>query len=84
MLEEAQGEAERAFGNPAVFLERCVRAKHLEVQVLGDRKGNVASARAGLFGSKALPESGGGGALDRHSDGSCFRLVPAGSNWPVR
>ena len=42
MLEEAQGEAERAFGNPAVFLERYVgRAKHLEVQVLGDQKGNV-------------------------------------------
>jgi pyruvate carboxylase len=42
MLEEAQGEAERAFGNSAVFLERYVgRAKHLEVQVLGDRKGNI-------------------------------------------
>jgi pyruvate carboxylase len=42
MLEEAQGEAERAFGNPAVFLERFVgRAKHLEVQILGDQKGNV-------------------------------------------
>lgn len=42
MLEEAQGEAERAFGNSAVFLERYVgRAKHLEVQILGDRKGNV-------------------------------------------
>lgn len=42
MLEEAQGEAERAFGNAAVFLERYVgRAKHLEVQVLGDRKGNI-------------------------------------------
>ncbi len=42
MLEEAQGEAERAFGNSAVFLERYIgRAKHLEVQVLGDRHGNV-------------------------------------------
>ena len=42
MLEEAQGEAERAFGNSAVFLERYVgKAKHLEVQVLGDRHGNV-------------------------------------------
>ncbi|MEC8044581.1 MAG: pyruvate carboxylase [Verrucomicrobiota bacterium] len=42
MLEEAQGEAERAFGNPAVFLERYVgKAKHLEVQILGDRNGNV-------------------------------------------
>ena len=42
MLEEAQGEAERAFGNAAVFLERYIgRAKHLEVQILGDRKGNI-------------------------------------------
>ena len=42
LLEEAQGEAERAFGNPAVFLERFVgRAKHLEVQILGDQHGNV-------------------------------------------
>lgn len=42
LLEEAQGEAERAFGNPAVFLEKYIpRAKHIEVQVLGDRHGNV-------------------------------------------
>lgn len=42
-LEEAQGEAGRAFGNPAVFLERYIpRAKHIEVQILGDRHGNVA------------------------------------------
>ena len=41
-LEEAQGEAQRAFGNPAVFLERYVeRAKHIEVQILGDKQGNV-------------------------------------------
>src|SRR5229473_3474412 len=42
LLDEAQGEAERAFGNSAVFLERYIpRAKHIEVQVLGDRHGNV-------------------------------------------
>jgi len=42
LLEEAQGEAERAFGNPAVFLERYIkRAKHIEVQILGDKHGNV-------------------------------------------
>ncbi|MBG30130.1 MAG: pyruvate carboxylase [Opitutae bacterium] len=42
LLEEAQGEAERAFGNPAVFLERFVgKAKHIEVQILGDKHGNV-------------------------------------------
>ncbi|MCX8494894.1 MAG: putative Ig domain-containing protein, partial [Akkermansiaceae bacterium] len=36
LLDEAQGEAGRAFGNSAVFLERYIpRAKHIEVQVLG-------------------------------------------------
>ena len=35
-------EAGRAFGNPAVFLEKYIpRAKHIEVQMLGDRHGNV-------------------------------------------
>ena len=42
LLDEAQSEAERAFGNPAVFLEKYIpRAKHIEVQILGDRHGNV-------------------------------------------
>jgi len=42
LLDEARGEAGRAFGNPAVFLEKYIsRAKHIEVQILGDRHGNV-------------------------------------------
>jgi pyruvate carboxylase len=42
LLDEAQAEAERAFGNPAVFLEKYIqRAKHIEVQILGDQHGNV-------------------------------------------
>jgi pyruvate carboxylase len=42
LLDEAQGEAGRAFGNSAVFLEKYIpRAKHIEVQVLGDRHGNA-------------------------------------------
>jgi pyruvate carboxylase len=42
LLDEAQSEAGRAFGNPAVFLERYIpRAKHIEVQILGDRHGKV-------------------------------------------
>src|SRR3954467_14125880 len=42
LLDEAQGEAERAFGNAAVFLEKYIpRAKHIEVQVLGDRHGHT-------------------------------------------
>ncbi len=42
LLDEAQGEAGRTFGNSAVFLERYIpRAKHIEVQILGDQHGNV-------------------------------------------
>ncbi len=42
LLDEAQAEAGRAFGNAAVFLEKYIpRAKHIEVQVLGDHHGNV-------------------------------------------
>jgi pyruvate carboxylase len=42
LLDEAQGEAGRAFGNPAVFLEKYIpHAKHIEVQILGDQHGNV-------------------------------------------
>jgi pyruvate carboxylase len=41
-LEEAQREAAASFGNSAVFLERFVRrARHVEVQILGDRHGNI-------------------------------------------
>ncbi len=41
-LDEARNEAQNAFGNPAVFLERFVKhAKHLEVQILGDNHGNI-------------------------------------------
>jgi len=41
-LEEAQREAASAFGRPEVFLERYIaRAKHVEVQILGDAHGNL-------------------------------------------
>src|SRR5690242_15197005 len=39
-LEEARREAGGAFGNDAVFLERYIRrARHVEVQILGDQRG---------------------------------------------
>ena len=42
LLDEARSEAKNAFGNDSVFLERFVgRAKHIEVQILGDNHGNV-------------------------------------------
>lgn len=41
-LGEARQEAAAAFGNGAVFLERYIRrARHIEVQILGDRFGNI-------------------------------------------
>ncbi len=41
-LEEAQREAGSAFGRADVFIERYIRrAKHIEVQILGDNHGNI-------------------------------------------
>jgi pyruvate carboxylase len=42
LLEEAQGEALGAFGDASVFIEKYLaRARHIEVQILGDDHGNV-------------------------------------------
>jgi acetyl-CoA carboxylase biotin carboxylase subunit len=38
----AQSEAEAAFGNPAVYMEKCLdRPRHIEVQILGDSRGSI-------------------------------------------
>jgi acetyl-CoA carboxylase biotin carboxylase subunit len=38
----AQSEAEAAFGDRSVYLEKCIESgRHIEFQVLGDRHGNV-------------------------------------------
>jgi len=42
LLPEARGEARAAFGNDEVYLEKLVRrARHIEVQLLGDTHGNL-------------------------------------------
>jgi 3-methylcrotonyl-CoA carboxylase alpha subunit len=42
LLDSAQREAKSAFGNPDVLIEKVVVApRHIEVQVFGDRHGNV-------------------------------------------
>ena len=39
---QARGEAEAAFGDGAIYIERFVeRVRHIEVQVFGDNRGNV-------------------------------------------
>jgi acetyl-CoA carboxylase biotin carboxylase subunit len=41
-LREASSEAERAFGNGEVYIEKLiVNPRHIEIQVLGDRYGNL-------------------------------------------
>jgi len=38
----ASNEADRAFGNPALYLEKYIEsARHIEVQIIGDRHGHV-------------------------------------------
>ncbi|TVP74345.1 MAG: acetyl-CoA carboxylase biotin carboxylase subunit [Gemmatimonadales bacterium] len=42
LLGAARNEAEAAFGDPSVYLERCItRPRHVEFQVFGDQFGNV-------------------------------------------
>lgn len=41
-VKEAKGEAKSAFGNDEVYLEKLIeRARHVEVQLLGDKHGNI-------------------------------------------
>lgn len=42
LFEEARNEAENAFGDPTVFLEKYIdNPKHIEVQLMGDNYGNL-------------------------------------------
>jgi acetyl-CoA carboxylase biotin carboxylase subunit len=42
LFKAAQGEAEAAFGNPGLYMEKFIdRPRHVEVQILSDRHGNV-------------------------------------------
>jgi acetyl-CoA carboxylase biotin carboxylase subunit len=41
-LRDASSEAERAFRSPEIYVERLIeRSRHIEIQVLGDRHGNM-------------------------------------------
>ena len=57
-IDQARREAGTAFGVPDVFIEKFLReAKHIEVQILGDRHGNLRPPlRARLLGPAPAPE----------------------------
>ena len=57
-LDQARREAGTAFGVPDVFIEKFIqKAKHIEVQLLGDRHGNLVHLlRTRLLGSAPAPE----------------------------
>jgi pyruvate carboxylase len=58
---EGRREAEAAFGNGEGYLEKMIlRARHVEVQILGDKHGNIyPPVRARLLGPAAQPEGRG-------------------------
>jgi acetyl-CoA carboxylase biotin carboxylase subunit len=63
----AQAEAKAAFGNGALYVERFLpRARHLEVQVLGDERTCRALLRARMLIAATTAENLGRGALSRH------------------
>jgi len=42
LMKTARAEAEAAFGNPEVYIEKFIlEPRHIEIQVLGDEKGNI-------------------------------------------
>ena len=82
-LDQARREAQTAFGCPDVFLESFItRAKHIEVQLLGDQHGNLVHlSRTRLLGPKAPSKScrnrsfGLQSRSRRHSDAVCDAAI---------
>ena len=64
-LRSARSEAQGAFGDPTVILERAiVDPRHIEIQVFGDRlRQRHPSRRARLLGAAAAPEADRGSAV---------------------
>ena len=77
----AAAEAGAAFGDARVYLERFVgRARHVEVQVLGDGDGQRgAPGRTRLLGAAALPEAHRGDARRRDCRPSCAAPARGGA-----
>ena len=65
LLRSARSEAQGAFGDPTVILERAIAdPRHIEIQVFGDRLRQChPSRRARLLGAAAAPEADRGSAV---------------------
>ena len=62
LLPQASAEARSAFGDGRLYLERFVdRARHVEVQVLGDGRSAVHLFETGVLAAAQAPEGVGGG-----------------------
>lgn len=60
----ASKEAEKAFNDPSVFIEKYIEnPKHIEFQILGDKKGNIIHLGERVFNPKEASETSGRGTL---------------------
>ena len=49
----AQAEGQAAFGNPDLFMEKYIEsARHVEVQIIGDKHGNVCHVGSAIVRSR--------------------------------
>ena len=71
--EAAQSEAQRAFGDSAVYIEKFIEnPRHVEMQIFGDTHGNVVHlGRARVLRPAPPPEGPRGGPLRRSSIPTC-------------
>jgi acetyl-CoA carboxylase biotin carboxylase subunit len=54
----AQSEAEANFGNPSVYIEKYIeKPRHIEVQIIADRRGMYCSLAKGTAVSEEAPET---------------------------
>jgi acetyl-CoA carboxylase biotin carboxylase subunit len=84
-MAQARGEAKAAFGDDAIYIEKFLgRPRHIEVQVLGDGRGNaVHLGEVGALGEESVARMHGVGAgdLGGGDDGGDVQVALLGRRW---